>query len=357
MDFLNSLDPAERLAFISVAEERTFLRGARLMEEGTLANYVIVILSGWTQITVHENGQPRVIAERGPGQLVGERGALRVNVRSATVVALGTVRALVMSTENFASFVDSHPRVLDVVEQQIYSRLTEEQTGQHQDGSPAGLSLEPVQRTWVPAPQRLRTLAGENCTVLLTDVVGFGALERNDQDRHIIRLSNRDMMRASLGRSWDECTIEDRGDGLLIIVPPHIPTAVVIGLLHLKLPGELRRHNRTYGESVRIKLRVAVNVGPVMSDELGISGEAIIRTARLIDAPALKDAMEAAGAALGIITLEFVYETAIRHAVQWMNADDYVMVEVNVKESRIPGWLRLVDPAPPEHRAPQTAHC
>jgi class 3 adenylate cyclase len=357
MDFLNSLDPAERLAFISVAEERTFLRGARLMEEGAPANYVIVILSGWTQITLQENGRVRVLAERGPGQLVGERGALRVNVRSATVVALGTVRALVMGTENFASFVDAHPRVLDIIEQQIYSRLTEELAGQPQDGLTAALSLEPLQRTWLAAPQRLRTLAGENCTVLRTDVVGFGALERNDHDRRIIRLSSRDMMRASLGHVWDECTIEDRGDGLLIVVPPHIPTAVVIALLHLKLPGELRRHNRTYGESVRIRLRVAANVGPVTSDELGISGEAIIRTARLIDAPALKEAMDAAGAALGIITSEFVYETVIRHSAEWVNADEYAMVEVNVKESRIPGWLRLIDPAPPEPRTPQTTHC
>ena len=158
MDFLNSLDTAERLAFISVAQERTFLRGARLMEEGAPANYVIVILSGWTQITLQENGRARVIAERGPGQLVGERGALRVNVRSATVTALGTVRALVMSTENFASFVDAHPRVLDIIEGQIYSRLTEELAGRPRDGFPVGLSLEPVRPAWLTAPQRLRTL-------------------------------------------------------------------------------------------------------------------------------------------------------------------------------------------------------
>jgi class 3 adenylate cyclase len=287
---------------------------------------------------------------------VGERGALRVNVRSATVVALGTVRGLVMSTENFASFVDAHPRVLDIIEQQIYSRLTEELAGQARDRLPAGLPLEPAHRVGLTAPQRLRTLAGENCTVLRTDVVGFAAPERNDHDRRIIRLASRDMMRASLGHVWDECTIEDRGDGLLIIVPPHIPTAVVIALLHLKLPGELRRHNRTYGESVRIRLRVAANVGPVTSDEVGISGEAIIRTARLIDAPALKEAMDGAGAALGIITSEFVYETVIRQSAEWVNADEYARIEVNVKESRIPGWLRLIDPAPPERGTSQVTH-
>jgi class 3 adenylate cyclase len=348
MDFLNSLDSAERRAFISVAHERTFVRGARLMHEGELADYVIVILGGWTKITVHENGEERVIAERGPGQLVGERGALRVNVRSATVVALGAVRALIMKTEDFASFIDAHPRVLDIVEGQIYDRLTEDQAGDERDDLPASFPLEPSRRGPIEGP-RQRLLAGENCTILLTDVVGFGALSRSDEDRRIIRLGSQDMMRSSLGRVWTECLSEDRGDGLLLVVPPHIPTARVMTLLHRELPGKLQRHNRTYSELARIRLRVAINVGPVMSDAVGISGEAIIRAARLIDAPVIKEAMTATGATLGIIASEFVYETAIRHA-EWIDVNDYNLVKVNVKESRIPGWMRLIDLSPPEPR-------
>jgi class 3 adenylate cyclase len=347
MNFLNSLDTAERRAFISVAHERTFVRGARLMREGELADYVIVILGGWTKIIVHENGDERVIAERGPGQLVGERGALRVNVRSATVVALGAVRALIMKTEDFASFIDAHPRVLDIVEGQIYDRLTEDQAGDERDDLPVGFPLEPFCRGPADGPRRL--LAGENCTILLTDVVGFGALNRSDDDRRIIRLASQDMMRSSLGRVWTDCISEDRGDGLLLIVPPHIPTARVMTLLHRELPGKLQRHNRTYSKPARIRLRVAVNVGPVMSDEVGISGEAIIRAARLIDAPVIKEAMAATGATLGIIASGFVYETAIRHA-EWIDSDDYNLVEVNVKESSIPGWMRLIDLSPPDPR-------
>jgi CRP-like cAMP-binding protein len=349
MNFLKSLDPAERQAFISVARERTFVRGARIMNEGEPADYVIVILGGWTRIIAEENDGERIIAERGPGQLVGERGALRVNVRSATVIALGTVHALVMRTEDFASFIDAHPRVIDILEKQIYDRLTEESMGSQRVGLSAGFAVEHVRHAQAELP-RPRLLAGENCTVLLTDVVGFGALNRNDQDRQIVRLSSRDIMRASLGRAWDECIAEDRGDGLLIVVPPHIPTARVIALLHQELPGPLRWHNHTYSESVRIRLRVAVNVGPVTSDDFGMSGEAIIRAARLIEAPAFKEAMKASGAALGIIASEFVYETAIRHTAEWINVNEYSSVEVNVKELSIPGWMRLVDPSPPEQR-------
>ena len=41
----------------------------------------MVILDGWTRVTAMHNGSERIVAERGPGQLVGERAALRSHVR------------------------------------------------------------------------------------------------------------------------------------------------------------------------------------------------------------------------------------------------------------------------------------
>lgn len=338
VNFWNSLASAEREAFSSVADERTFARGARLMREGERANHVMVILGGWTQITIDEDSGERVIAERGPGQLVGERGALRVNIRSATVIALETVHALVMKTEDFASFISAHPRVLDIVESQIYDRLTEEPAGHAPDSRPDKSHLELPCRPDTEG-RRQQLLAGENCTVLFTDVAGFGARYRIDRDRRIIRQASLDMMRSALSSLWEACISEDRGDGLLIVAPPTIPTAKLMERLHRELPRELRLHNRTYGESVRIRLRLGVNVGPVVGDQLGMSGEAIIRAARLVDAPVLKERMASTGASLGIIASEFVYETVIRHAEGWIDPDEYETVRVNVKESRIPGWM------------------
>src|SRR5437588_315093 len=82
----------------SAASPRTFAAGARLIAEGNQADYVIVILSGRTKISVEENGRERILAERGPGQLVGERAVLQISVRSANVTALDTVQALVVRT-------------------------------------------------------------------------------------------------------------------------------------------------------------------------------------------------------------------------------------------------------------------
>jgi CRP-like cAMP-binding protein len=65
------LNPAERVAFEAAAQERTFPAGTALMREGERAGEVMVILDGWTKICVDEEGREVVIAERGPGDLVG----------------------------------------------------------------------------------------------------------------------------------------------------------------------------------------------------------------------------------------------------------------------------------------------
>jgi hypothetical protein len=49
------------------------------------------VLSGRTKICVHENGRELLLAQLGPGPLIGERAALEVSVRSAMVVALTAV--------------------------------------------------------------------------------------------------------------------------------------------------------------------------------------------------------------------------------------------------------------------------
>jgi hypothetical protein len=314
--FWEALNPVERDAFRSFAISRTFAAGARLIQEGDQADHVLVILSGRTRICVEENGKERLLAVRGPGQLVGERGVLEVSARSASVIALETVQALVAWSRDFAAFISHHPRVLDIVERQVHDRRTED-----------------------PA-QRPRPLNGENCTVMLSDVVGFGADWRTDEDRRVIREALFSMTHTVLQDLPDVWSWDDRGDGLLTVVLPSVPTAKVIAHLHKELPGALEEHNRVYPDSARIQLRVAINVGPVVSDIMGVSGEAIIITARLVEAPVFKTAMRKSGASLGIITSTFIYESVIRHGPY---LEGYSEIPVDVKESSLLAWMKLVD--------------
>jgi hypothetical protein len=322
--FWEALSAVERDAFRSFADPRSFAAGARLIREGDHTNHMFVILSGRTEIRVEENGAERVVAIRGPGQLVGERAALEVSVRSASVVALETVRALVAQTRDFAGFISDHPRVLGIIEQQANDR--------YRAPGRQTTSRVPFHQPW--------QLTGEICTVMLSDVVGFGADWRNDEDRLIIRDALFSITHTVLGDLPDAWWWDDRGDGLLTVVLPSVPTAKVVAHLHKELSAALEEHNRAYPDSARIQLRVAIDVGPVTSDRMGVSGEAIIVAARLIEAQEFKDAMRESEASLGIIASPFIYNSVIRHGP---HLEGYSEIQVHVKEPYTMGWMRVFD--------------
>ncbi len=357
ISFWNALDPVEQDAFRSLAQERIFAGGARLMREGERADYVIVILQGRVKICAGGIGDEHIIARRGPGQLVGERAILQVSVRSATVVALEMLRALVMTTEDFAAFVSTHERVLAVVEGQIYERLTEGPVRyEHGYGPPVrGGPADHAAAGWdLDHPAGQLSLNGENCTIVFTDVVGFGSPERNDRHRRIIRREILEMTAASLKAIWSQCSCEDRGDGLLIVIPPNIPTGQVLEYLLIALPIALKRHNGTYAAAVRVQLRVALDVGPVTSDRMGVSGQVIINAARLLEAPRLKAAVAANHANLGIIVSDFIYQSAVKHEDVLSDPGAFSEIEVKVKEATLRGWMQLVNPTfplPPQRAA------
>lgn len=190
--------------------------------------------------------------------------------------------------------------------------------------------------------RRPQPLNGENCTIILSDVAGFGAHSRTDEDRRIIREALFSITHGVLRGIPDVWSWDDRGDGLLTVVPPSVPTAQVIEQLHKSLPLALDEHNHTYHDSAQIQLRVAINVGPVATDSMGVSGEAIIVTARLLEAPLFKKAMNTCGASLGVIASTFIYETVIRHG---HTRAGYSNVQVDVKETNVAAWMKLFETA------------
>jgi len=90
-----------------------------------------------------------------------------------------------------------------------------------------------------------------------------------------------------------------------------------------------------------------LDVGPVTTDALGVSGQVIINAARLWEASALKTAVAANRANLGLIVSDFVYQSAIRHAGSQGDAGAYPDVDVRVKEACIRAWVKFIDPIPP----------
>ncbi|MFI0481047.1 cyclic nucleotide-binding domain-containing protein [Actinomadura sp. 9N215] len=349
--FWQSLTDDERASFATSADDVVYPVGTVLWQEGQAADDAVVIRSGSVRVSVEREGRQRILAFRGSGDIIGERAALLLGQRSATVVAMDTVRGLRMSTRQFASYLSDNPRVVAVLERELYDRMTEQTASGH---PPPHVPPPPPPPPVAPGKDAGATVgapswAGQNCTIFYTDIAGFSSPDRDDVDRLEIRRTMYEVLREAFDVSkvpWDSCHIEDRGDGALIIVPPDVPTAAVIDPAITWLAARLRRHNHRSSRALRIQLRVAAHVGPVMPDPPGVSGWALIRTARLLDARPLKDRLASTGADLGFITSQFVYESVIAHGPGQVNPADYESVACTVKKLRVEGWMRLFGDAP-----------
>ncbi|MBO2450773.1 cyclic nucleotide-binding domain-containing protein [Actinomadura barringtoniae] len=319
--FWARLTKAERDRLRQVARPRRAAPGAVLCREGDAADEVMVLMGGLAKVCVLQAGIERVVAIRGPGELLGERAVTRARTRSASVVTLTDVELLVIGAEDFRAFLAECPRTLDLLQAQFYDRLTE--------APPVVEEVEPS------------ALNGLNCSIVFTDITAFGRKDRDDRDRLVLRTVMYEALEAAFdgaGVPWRECYREDRGDGVLIVVPPTHSTRILTRPLADRLARSITEHNRGEEETSQLQLRVAVHVGPIVPDGQGLTGESIIYAARLLDAPAFKQELASAKAGLGYIVSEFVYNTVVRHD----DPTGYRKVRVKTKEARMTGWVRLL---------------
>lgn len=358
VNFWDALDAAEQEALGSVASMRTYPAGAVLMTQGEPADHIIVLLGGRTKISVAGDGRERVLAVRGLGQLVGERAAFQGSVRSATVAALEVVWALVVQNEDFTDFLRDHPRVLGILHDQLYDRLTEGPTKYGRDegdrdrarsGPDVGMANTGQVGDDLAADRprrRLEVLNGENCTVVLSDAYGFNADALNVSDRFLIREALQTMMATALHGIPDMWTI-DRGDDFLTVVQPSTPTAEVMSRLLKELPPAIEWHNKSQPAAARFQLRLAVNVGPVYGDATSSYGEAVIVATPLLEASDFEEASVNRTASLAIVISPFVYETVIKYGPDLDEMATYTQVPVEVRGSSTTAWLKVIpgDPA------------
>jgi hypothetical protein len=216
--------------------------------------------------------------------------------------------------------VATHPRVLAEIEGQVYSRLTEP-----------------------PARPRF-VLDGQICPIFMFDIGSFNAAHRTDLDRGRMRDAMYGAVREvveAIGSSWAECHHEDRGDGVLVVLPPTISTGKVVMSLVDGLPRALRAHNRFATPEARFQARLAMHVGPVKTDGEGLVSEAINLTSRLLDAQVFKKRLAHAESEVGFMFSDHVYGTVVRHVLEARELTRYERVDFRVKESRLRGWLDL----------------
>jgi CRP/FNR family cyclic AMP-dependent transcriptional regulator len=103
------LSDDERTALSGLGRPAVYPPGAVMCVEGDPATHVFVLVDGWVKIVgVTSDGHELTLALRGRGDTVGEVAGETAGYRTATVQAVGTVRALIVAYEKFRSFLDAN---------------------------------------------------------------------------------------------------------------------------------------------------------------------------------------------------------------------------------------------------------
>jgi CRP/FNR family cyclic AMP-dependent transcriptional regulator len=155
--FWGALADDERAVLADLGRVTLYPPGAVLCVEGDPATHVFVLVEGWVKILgVTSDGHELTLALRGHGDTVGEVAGETTGYRTATVQAVGPVRALIVPYEKFSLFLDTHAGA-----DHAYRRM--------------------VTRRWTDAESRLRqravTSGAQRLAGLLLELAGQRASE------------------------------------------------------------------------------------------------------------------------------------------------------------------------------------
>ncbi|QFG24985.1 adenylate/guanylate cyclase domain-containing protein [Actinomadura sp. WMMB 499] len=205
---------------------------------------------------------------------------------------------------------------------------------------------EPGQGRWTPRGA---------CSILACDIVAFGDTARTDDVREIMRDAMYRQIAVGLraaGVGSADCYTEDRGDGAMVLVPPHVGIEALLTSVVDTLKAELRRYNKAAADVARIRLRVAVHTGEARYDGKGVVGVAVNHAFRILDAQPFKDALNAARAPLGVIVSQRVHDDVVRHGPGLVDPDDYRPIDIAVKETESTAWVRVLGRMPETGSSP-----
>lgn len=193
-------------------------------------------------------------------------------------------------------------------------------------------------------------------TIVVIDVAGFTDPARTMTHLLAVQEGLYQVLKIAFGEvgiNLTECTVEDRGDGALILIPPNITKSLLADQLPGRLVAGLRRYNGTHNDEAKVKLRVGLHAGEVLSNAHGTVSKAVNLAFRLLDAAAAKSALAQSDGVLALIASTHFFDEVIAED-PGMAPETYHQIPVNIKQTNTKAWLRLPGAETPLVVAPPT---
>lgn len=156
LPLFSNISPAEQDDILALSVSRHYSAGTPVFEQGAVADYFYVLLSGRLRVTqVDQGGQQTIIRMVNPGDLCGIARALKRTDYPGTATAIADSVALQWPMASWDGLIERHPRLSVNTMQTIGQRLQEAHTRLRE------LSTEEVERRVAHAVLRLANQGGK----------------------------------------------------------------------------------------------------------------------------------------------------------------------------------------------------
>ncbi|MCC3777027.1 hypothetical protein [Streptomyces sp. UNOB3_S3] len=188
-------------------------------------------------------------------------------------------------------------------------------------------------------------------SIVVLDIENFSA--RTNPIQRSLRSAMYEVVDEAVARTLREhegIKKEDRGDGILMLVPAAISPVLLAGDFVRALDDELKAKAPIFSEAHAMRFRVALHQGLAAPDPRGFSGDAINFAYRLVDAQPVRDVLKAASKArMAFIVSDEIYRGVVRHDYLAIDAATYQRMSFVIKNGRrATGWVTVPGyPSPP----------
>jgi HEAT repeat protein len=119
------LPPEDLKNVAEIAREEWFPQNTEIFHQGDEGNMMFVIVEGRLQVVRNIDGRDQILAERGPGEFVGEQAIIEAIPRSATLHTQSDVRMLAIDGDTFKEILRERPNVSFAVLRSLSRKLRE----------------------------------------------------------------------------------------------------------------------------------------------------------------------------------------------------------------------------------------
>jgi hypothetical protein len=180
--------------------------------------------------------------------------------------------------------------------------------------------------------------------ILVLDMESFST--RSDPIQRSLRDAMYEVVESAFtqaGIDRETVVTEDRGDGILMLVPPTVSPIRLAGPLVRALDDGLREKAQVFNAAHSLRMRLALHQGLAGRDRHGWSGDAVNTACRLVDAQPLRDVLSAAESAhLAFIVSNQVYDGVVRHAHRGIDPAAYLPLRFTTKHGEvIESWITV----------------